>query len=97
MTMPICENCKGCGAIYSWMKMEMITCPTCKGTGKVEQTNDEWRQSCSAEEFAEWVSDIVYECSDKMVQEDGYGCAVCNLHWCSKQDVLKWLNEVHKE
>jgi len=25
------------------------------------------------------------------VGEDGYGCAVCNLHWCSKQDVLEWL------
>ena len=59
------------------------------------QTNDEWRKTCSTEEFAEWVSDIVYECSDKMVQEDGYGCAVCNLHWCSKQDVLEWLKEKH--
>ena len=61
---------------------------------KQEQTNEEWLRSASTEELAEWVSDIVYECSDKMVQEDGYGCAVCNLHWCSKQDVLEWLKEV---
>ena len=57
--MPICENCKGCGAIYSWMKMEMITCPTCKGTGKTEQTNEEYIRSCSTRQLANELVELV--------------------------------------
>ena len=80
--------------------MHTHKCPRCNGSGKINYktfTNEDFIKTASAEEFAEWVSDIIYECSDKMVQEDGYGCAVCNLHWCSKQDVLTWLKEKHTE
>ena len=84
--MPICENCKGCGAIYSWMKMEMITCPNCKGTGKTEQTNEEWLRSASTlDELAERV----------------FNCAMANSWAMNEQQfkmaILSWLKEVHKE
>ena len=37
-----------------------ITCSTCNGTGEIKdetQTNDEWRRTCSAEEFSEWLEE----------------------------------------
>ena len=50
-------------------------------------TNDEWRKNCSAEEFAKWVSDIIYGCKDG-------DCMACKgIGWCSTQDVIEWLKE----
>ena len=34
-------------------------CDKCNGTGNVEQTNEEWRKTCSAEEFAESLTKVV--------------------------------------
>ena len=91
-----CPDCGGKGGdtydVFGWTK-----CRTCNGTGEIEQTNDEWRKTCSAEEFAEWVSDIVYDCADMGSDEDGKQCYVCPLHWCSKQDVLEWLKQPHSD
>lgn len=53
-----CKHCNGFGWYYNNItKTEKINCEYCNGTGEVEATNDEWRKTCSAEEFAKWLID----------------------------------------
>ena len=56
--MSICNECWGKG----WIEKQGVQfdCHKCKGTGVIENeplTNDEWRRTCSAEEFSEWLED----------------------------------------
>ena len=69
-----CPECKG----YGYEGYSVEECVLCHGKGCVGPlTNDEWRQTCSAEEFAEWVSDIIYGCKDG-------DCMACKgIGWCS--------------
>ena len=69
---------------------------------KREQTNDQWRKNCSAEEFAEFLDEV-----------SGYegACTVCKLvgkntdcprtcpynNALSKQNWITWLKEKHEE
>lgn len=46
---------------------------------KVEQTNDEWRRTCSAEEFAKWIYDIRFD---------------FQIPWKNKE-IVQWLKEKH--
>ena len=79
-----CPACKG-GELDFWNE-----CPRCNGTGKVENmTNDEWRKTCSTEEFAEFLLDVWSGIEDviNIMAEDGE---------ISKRDaMLKWLKEEH--
>lgn len=69
-----------------------VVCRKCHGTGVIdEQTNEEWRKSCSTEEFAEFLSDIVFNAIvDYRINKNN----------CEKEDGnywLKWLKEKHNE
>lgn len=64
----------------------------CKRYKSVEHTNDDWRKTCSAEEFAEWfVGTRTYECE---------GCPafnVCDGTVKCKTRILDWLKEKHED
>jgi RecJ-like exonuclease len=105
----ICYKCNGTGYydIYN-------ECPVCDGTGEyepfdadieldklypTEQTNDEWRKICSAEEFAEFLFGIAYMCSycgdeahstKEKIQKCHFGKCVCQ-----RQDWEEWLKQPH--
>lgn len=62
-----------------------------KNIGSKPQTNDEWRRTCSAEEFSEWLNGLIDYCF-------GIG------HICTSDmkkydkvtdDPEKWLKETH--
>ena len=70
-----CKACNGTGKIKAidftkpdWKDTEKV-CPICCGSGVIEQTNDEWRKTCSTEEFAEFLEFIVFDWN-KMTSED---------------------------
>lgn len=81
-----CPLCKGSG----WDEIIKMECYYCHGTGKIEQTNNEWRQTCSDEEFADWIADV---CAWGIEEHRCYGST-------DKSTILfwkNWLKEVHHE
>ena len=98
----ICERC-----IHKYPNGGCIVPCTIGYTGKCyyfyekpkhtpEQTNDEWRKTCSAEEFAEWISNLAYACMRCGMSN---GEAYCHTGYCiqDKEDAEKWLQEEHYE
>ena len=95
--MSICNECWGKG----WIEKQGVQfdCRKCKGTGVIEnepQTNDEWRRTCSAEEFAEWLfhysfdkCNLCGQCWDENI------CPQCERR-SDKDFFEKWLKEKHK-
>lgn len=83
-----CEWCKGTGEIIN-DALRWTSCPVCGGKGYIKQTNDEWRKTCSTEEFAEFLSDVVFNAIvDYRIDKDN----------CEKEDGnywLKWLRQPH--
>lgn len=61
-----------------------VECKKCHGTGKIVQTNEEWRRTCSAEEFSEWLEEKMTWAA----QEQGTFTA---KGWA------KWLKQPHTE
>ena len=53
-----CKQCNGNGQIFR-PGYGPEDCPYCKGTGIKPLTNDDWRKTCSSEEFAKWVYDLI--------------------------------------
>ena len=102
----LCPACGGTGkVVHPMMSMngdeytgewEQHECEACNGTGVVEPlTNEEWRRTCSTEEFAKWLSDTLYAC-----MRCGMNCHVgyCPFDKCiiDKEDALGWLKEIHQ-
>lgn len=56
-----CKFCDGSGKDNWCLNGEPYPCPVCDGTGETEQTNDEWRKTCSTEEFAEFLNFIAFD------------------------------------
>jgi len=55
-----CKFCDGSGKDYWCLNGVPYPCPVCNGTGEIKdkpQTNEEWRRTCSTEEFAKWLED----------------------------------------
>lgn len=95
--MSICNECWGKG----WIEKQGVQfdCRKCKGTGVIEnepQTNEEWRKTCSTEEFAEWISNLAYACMRCGMSN---GEAYCRTGYCiqDEADAEKWLKEKHNE
>lgn len=84
-------KCPKCGyeqAIYDDIN-EWWHCPQCHGSGEVQMTNDEWRRTCSTEEFAEFLF---------IIGEDNWLTDISNrdeivLH---EKDVVEWLKQPHR-
>lgn len=105
-----CTRCNGNGR-YVNIFGNIVRCDLCYGTGEITygednriipigeqkpQTNDYWRKTCSAEEFAEWISNLSYACMRCGMSN---GEAYCHTGYCiqDKEDAKKWLKEMHKE
>lgn len=97
-----CKKCDGTGYYHAYGIFDDIQCSVvkrcefCNGTGEMLIINDEWRRTCSAEEFAEWISNLAYACMRCGMSN---GEAYCHTGYCiqDKEDAEKWLKEVHKE
>lgn len=74
-----CPECNG----YGYEGYSVEECVLCHGKGCVGPlTNDEWRKTCSAEEFAEFLAfTILGKCPDEEKVQ----------YW------LEWLKEKHNE
>ena len=98
-----CPNCNGTGKEYSFYDgaesvWKDVICPTCNGTGKVEQTNEEWRKTCSAEEFAEWITDKI-NAKLRMALHDAelYPDDINENEYMENEDEwVEWLKQPHK-
>ena len=85
-----CKTCNGLGrtkatefvGVDEGLRDVVILCPACGGKGEVEQTNEEWFNGLSTEEKAEWLYRVHY---------GGIGIGL------TKEEIRKWLKEVHKE
>lgn len=98
MKIKYCMNCWGTGTVPDfWDNDKEVICPHCNGTGREPPLiNDEWRRICSAEEFAEWISNLAYACMRCGMSN---GKAYCHTGYCiqDKEDAEKWLKEKHRE
>ena len=74
-----CPMCDGKGE-YMHQCGGYRPCEHCNGTGKIVQTNDEWRRTCSTEEFAKWIYDIRFD---------------FQIPWKNKE-IVQWLKEKHE-
>jgi hypothetical protein len=66
---------------------------------KRPQTNEEWRKTCSAEEFAEWIADKI-NAKLRMALHDAelYDGDVDEKEYMENEDEwLEWLKEKHDE
>lgn len=79
-----CPICDGGGRITSLPSGMPVKCTRCNGTGEVEQTNEEWRKNCSAEEFVEWITNTFCCCDNHP-----------RLKEAVKRDWMKWLKQPH--
>ena len=104
-----CKVCGGTGTSNTCVNGTFKPCTFCDGTGEyepfdadveldklypTEQTNEEWRKTCSAEEFAEWISNLAYACMRcGMSNSEAY----CHTGHCiqDEADAVEWLKEKH--
>ena len=80
----VCKRCNGKGNPF---------CPYNSGfcpKDKKPQTNDEWRRTCSAEEFAEWLIDQF-----SRIKNDDYMDYRPIGH--SFSEIISWLKKEHEE
>ena len=105
--MIICPRCNGDGVI-TFNKMDkngyfndaffMKECSVCHGTGEV-LTNDEWRKTCSTEEYATWLWKN-FDHGEVIILWEKYGCPMYkDDNGVSRADyteaMKKWLEEKH--
>ena len=79
-----CSKCDGTGKEYWNGNVFCNTgfeCDKCNGTGEIEMTNNEWRKTCSAEEFAEFLCNVGFE-NETIVRK-------------FKSEWMEWLKEIH--
>ena len=98
-----CKTCNGLGrtkatefiGVDEGLRDVVILCPTCGGKGEVEQTNDEWRKTCSTEEFAKLMSDAMWY--GEQCATEGVLCENCKCPWCKTDSISEWLKQPHRE
>ena len=102
--MIICPRCNGKGSVsypidYEQGLFDETNCPLCGGSGKV-LTNEEWRKTCSTEEYAAWLWKH-FDDGEVIVLWQKYGCPMHkDNNGVSRADyteaMKKWLKEIHK-
>ena len=108
-----CKFCDGSGKDYWGRNGESYPCPVCGGKGEyepfdadveldklypTEQTNEEWRKTCSAEEFAEWITDKI-NAKLRMALHDAelYPDDINENEYMENEDEwVEWLKQPHK-
>lgn len=96
-----CKTCNGLGrtkatefiGVDEGLRDVVILCPTCGGKGEIEQTEQEYIQTCNTEQLAEFLYDIAYF--------DNWSDAIMNDSLINETAVEyaieKWLKQPHKE
>lgn len=92
-----CKTCNGLGrtkatefvGVDEGLRDVVILCPTCGGKGEIELTEQEWLQTASTEQLAEWIAE---QCSNA-VMEGTYD--VSKLR--KKRYWVEWLKKPHTE
>ena len=102
-----CKKCNGTGRLLEpfYDTTGLIAnfkgdiCFVCNGTGKIEQTNEEWIRSCSTEELVEWIKTVTrhcYACGYDMARNGIQTKPKCPFQDCVQDDTERWLKEKHK-
>lgn len=85
-----CKHCDGVGFFENGASQ--FKCVYCDGTGEVEQTEQEYIQTCNTEQLAEWLQEHM-DCSNCDCNKDicyqGYDC--CKLAF------VEWLKQPHTD
>lgn len=95
-----CKYCDGTGTSNWCVNGCFKPCDYCDGTGEVEDkcggkgvveplTNEEWRRTCSTEEFAKFLEDVTNGCYHCGMTDDISQCAF-QKHQCN---IKEWLKE----
>ena len=104
-----CPECDGTGKVQKWFyertgfgKCEKVCgdvkCEWCNGTGELELTEQEWLQTASTEQLAEWICSVhekCYYCGAKRVSDREhcpFGDGKCRNN---KHEFAMWLNQPH--
>ena len=95
--MKTCPHCGGARYRRNFITGGLMTCPTCDGTGEVEEkslTNEEWFCQLSKAEKAEFLTDFY--------QHNARKDAICILlegkpELIQKAMLASWLREKHTE
>lgn len=93
-----CKHCDGKGYAYVRTAPNPITgcgykriCDYCHGTGEIKQTEQEWLQTCSTEELAEWLLEHM-ECIGCPANQEK-----CHRQYdICKETIMEWLKRPHK-
>lgn len=98
MKIKYCTECWGTGHVPDfWDNDKEVICPHCNGTGKEPksppQTNDEWRKTCSTEEFAKLLYDAMLY--GQQCDKDDVTCEECGCPWCKTDSISEWLKQPH--
>ena len=87
----ICPTCKGVGCVGATQD----NCLACNGTGEVDEvqmTNEEWFDTLSTEEKADFMSRVL-GCSNCPIPKDGRSCmGTYSGCW---HEIIKWLKQPH--
>lgn len=87
-----CKHCDGTGYLKT-ISVGAVPCSACNGTGEIPITNDEWRKTCSTEEFAKLLSDAMWY--GEQCATEGVLCENCKCPWC--EGISNWLKQPHRE
>ena len=98
-----CSQCHGYGYIDN-LEGDGIRCPKCNGVGRITfgkepeiYTNDEWRKTCSAEEFAKWIYDLIMHEGNTEWYEDLLDYREDTMDYRADYHLIEmWLKEIHK-
>ena len=96
-----CDRCNGTGRRVEesdngigWIP---VKCEYCHGTGEVEQTEQEYIQTCNTEQLAEFLADKYNEVVDTVLSDES--CIIDDAdqddYWYRKVDIVEWLKKPH--
>ena len=99
----ICPFCGGSGVNETWVATDAVsefkqTCFKCHGTGKIEQTNEEWLKQCNTEQLAEVLNKIFMTRTFCHICPEGGVCDIgykCKYHGGKVEDFVEWLKQPH--
>ena len=85
-----CPRCHGTGKITEWVATDTVSeyefpCRKCNGTGEIEITNEEYIRSCSFDELAECLTEVIL--SDRRFRMTMVG---------GIEETKAWLKEKHE-
>ena len=95
--MTVCPKCKGKAECFKEVfndgkqrHEKLVGCDMCHGSGEVQMTEQEYLQTCTTEQLAEWLQEHM-ECAscgcNKDICYQGYDC--CKLAF------VEWLKQPH--